>query len=520
MLMERSADLLEEDDFRVLITAQEAYPAMEEAFLDAKSEIWASYRVFDLATKLRSQAGKRIGETWFDLIVHTLRRGVDVNMVLSDFDPILAPDLHRMTWSSKRAFIAAAEMAGPDARLSVVAATHCARVGLLPRILLWPRLVKELGRHADALNDADPQTRARMWETSPGLQDWLVQDRKGRLRAKRWPPPPLVPGTHHQKIVVFDRKLLCIGGLDLDERRYDDKGHHRRRDETWHDVQVMCEGPVASEAQTYLEGFLHAVAGDPPPTLEGRLLTTLSRPPRGVVAALGPRPVQSSIWDAHRDCIARAERLIYLETQFFRDIHIAQALAKAARANPDLSLILIVPAAPEDVAFNHSTGSDARFGEYQQARAVGIVQEAFGPRAAICSPVRAKSMSSEKRDVLCGSPIIYVHAKVSIFDADRAIVSSANLNGRSLYWDTEAGVMIDGPDNVASLRERTFRHWQGGTAAPEFLDPATACSAWRARAERNADVSPADRTGFLVPYDAAPARRFGRRLWGIPDAIV
>ena len=118
-----------ESDLRVLITAEEAYPEMERAFLAARSEIWGCFRVFDLATKLRSAEGKAIGTDWFDLILHVLKRGVAIRMVLSDFDPIFAPRLHRMSWKARRAFIAVSELAGPSAQLHVTNATHSARVG-------------------------------------------------------------------------------------------------------------------------------------------------------------------------------------------------------------------------------------------------------------------------------------------------------------------------------------------------------------------------------------------------------
>jgi hypothetical protein len=109
--------------YRFLLTAAEAYPALEAAFLAAKTEIWASFLVFDPSTGLRSADGLAVGQTWFDLIVHTLQRGVRLNMVISDFDPIGAPRLHRATWRSLRMLIAAAEVAGSD-RLKVTAALH------------------------------------------------------------------------------------------------------------------------------------------------------------------------------------------------------------------------------------------------------------------------------------------------------------------------------------------------------------------------------------------------------------
>lgn len=502
------------EDMQVLVTAEEAYPAMERAFLNAQTEICASYRVFDLFTKLRSDAARAIGDTWFDLIVHVLNRGVAIRMVLSDFDPILAPGLHCASWKARRAFIAAKEVAGPDAKLQVDNASHSARVGWVPRLLLWPRLIREVAREARKLNAATSDERAQRLERSPGLRQLLHEKPGGTLSAKNFPPPPLIPGTHHQKIAVFDRDTLCIGGLDLNERRYDDTDHRRRRDKTWYDVQLMCKGPVVAEAQRHLESFLDVVAGHSDPPETKTLLRTLSRCRKVALPFLGPRPLVSELAQAHHDAIPKARDLIYLETQFFRDRQIADALAKAGTRHKDLRLVMVLPGAPEDVAFDGNTGSDARFGEYLQATCVDKVQDAFGDRALFCSPVRPVRSKGRGRDTLCGSPIIYVHAKVSIFDTDLGIVSSANLNSRSLYWDTEAGVAITGDTHVQDLRQNTFRHWLGGDNGGASFDT------WTTTARQNAQVAPEARTGFVVPYDPVPARAFGRWLPGLPDALV
>jgi phospholipase D1/2 len=172
------------------------------------------------------------------------------------------------------------------------------------------------------------------------------------------------------------------------------------------------------------------------------------------------------------------------------------------------------------VAFFDATGSDSRHGEHLQAKCVGMLPEAFGDRFTICSPVRPKALNTGGRDTLCDSPIIYVHSKVSIFDSDRAIVSWANLNGRSMRWDTEAGVMLDALDQVDELRGRIFHHWLGKDAGPEFFAVESAAALWAERARRNAEVKPEDRKGLLVPYDARPGQKFGRRLPGIPEEMV
>jgi phosphatidylserine/phosphatidylglycerophosphate/cardiolipin synthase-like enzyme len=493
---------------------------MERAFLNARTRILACFRVFDPMTRLRSREAREVGHDWFDLIVHILKKGVEIDLVISDFDPIMAPALHCETWRAKRALIAAGELAGEGARLRVTAAPHAARLAPVPRLLLWVPACLKLRHRLEAMNRMPPAVRVRALECSPGLWARVRTGPDGFLSLRWFPPPDLIPGTHHQKIAVFDDELLSIGGLDLDERRYDDKGHHRRRDKTWHDVQVMCRGPVVEDARRHLESFLDVVAGTRPPPAAGRLLTTLSRRRRGPIVAMSPYTVRTTLADAHHRLTLRARRLLYFETQFFRSRRFARTLADAARANPQLGMILILPAAPEDVAFAGSTSADARLGEYLQSRAIATVREAFGDRLALLSPVRPTSFDTPDRDTLEGSPIIYVHAKVSIFDEDRAIVSSANLNGRSLAWDTEAGVMLDREDEVRHLRSRLFAHWLGPDADAAFHDPAVAPAVWAERARQNAACAPEARKGFLVPHDSRPARRFGRLVPFVPEEMV
>ncbi len=46
--------------------------------------------VFDPLTPLLSPEAQRIGDTWVDLLVDALNRGVDITLHLSDFDPLVA----------------------------------------------------------------------------------------------------------------------------------------------------------------------------------------------------------------------------------------------------------------------------------------------------------------------------------------------------------------------------------------------------------------------------------------------
>lgn len=516
--------LREKKGTRVLLTAAEAYPAFERAVLDAKTEIWASFRIFDLDTRLRSDEALQIGETWFDLMVHTLARGVRVRMVITDFDPVARPKVHAMTWRSMRQFCAAREAAGPNADLVVRPSLHASRTGILPRIAVYPMAASAMRRACKWLNELDPDLRRATMQNLPGLMRYLRTNPDGGVSPLRFIVPELFPATHHQKLAVFDRRLLYIGGLDLNERRYDSPDHRQPGRETWHDVQLMMDGRVVAEAQRHLETFLSVVAGASSPAPVRQLLRTLSRQRLRNAAFFGPKPVANEILEGHKILIRRAKRLIYLETQYFRDRQLARALADAARANPDLGLILILPAAPEEVAFDGSEQLDSRYGEFLQARCVRKVRDAFRERAFIGAGAQpraaTRSYRKKSRERLRGAELVYIHSKVSIFDDTEAIVSSANLNGRSLRWDTEAGVFLSNGRTVDKLRRRVFGHWLPADADEAFFDPATAARAWRRLAIRNARREPEEREGFILPYDLKAAEAFGVELPVIPEEMV
>ncbi|MBL9072772.1 phospholipase D-like domain-containing protein [Tabrizicola sp.] len=513
-------------EVEVLVTAAEAYPALERAFLSARAEIVAGFRVFDLKTRLRSPEALAIGQSWFDLLIHTLRRGISIRIVLSDFDPVARPRLHRATWRTVRMFWAAAELAGPEARLAVVPSTHSAVAGIWPRLLFWPVVQSRLARVSGWLRrQLDAQRMAALREM-PGVRRMLAA-KDAVPRPRLLAVPPLFPATHHQKLAVFDGETVYIGGLDLDERFYDTPEHRLPGHETWHDVQLMIRGAVAGDARTHLARFLGIIEGsteaDPPaPAREGlRFVRTLSRRRRrGAWRFISPEPVVHEIEAAHAEWIAQAEGLIYIETQYFRSRRMARRLAKAARERPGLKMILILPAAPDDVAFEGATGLDARLGEFLQAKCLRILRRGFGRRLFVGGAAQPRRTRARGRAQLKGAPLVYIHAKVSIFDDRAAIVSSANLNGRSLRWDTEAGVVMTAPQDVAALRRRLMAHWLPDGAGADFFDPSRAMQAWWGLAARNARLPPDRRRGFLLPYNLRSAEDFGRAFPLVPDEMV
>lgn len=506
---------------RLLVTAAEAYPAFEQLVLGARHRITASFRVFDPETRLRSRAARAIGETWADLLVDAMGRGVQVDIAISDFDPVHRPELHLEAQRAARRLRDATDAAALSDHLRLRCLQHPARSGLLPRVLFTPLEWRKLGKLADRINRLSVQERGSWLTDAPGLKRLLRAGSDGSLRVRHDRLAPMMPGSHHQKMAVIDGQHLYIGGLDLDERRYDDPGHEQAGARTWHDVQLILSGKVAEDAEAHLRAFSEECAGRQVPAPRPGLLRTLSCARHPLVPAIGPRPLVREIAARHLEEISRARKLIYLETQFLRDRRIARALAERGRACPDLGLIVVLPAAPEDVAFEGNSGMDARFGDFLQTRCLRRLGRAFGNRLALVSPAQPRGVPPDAgRATLHGAPLVYLHAKVSVFDETCAILSSANLNGRSLAWDTEAGVALSDPEAVAELRNRLMRHWLPQDPAPDLLDPQTAAAGWRDLAARNAGRAPAERMGFLLPYPERKARRFGRPAPGMPPEMV
>jgi len=512
---------------RILLTAAEAYPALERAFLAAQTEIWASFLVFDLRTRLRSPEALAIGNTWFDLVVHVLNRDVTLHMMISDVDAIARPSLHAAATRQSKMFSAAAAVASPGVKMHVQRLCHPSETGFLVRLAIWPWLMQRLFKIAKWLNRLPEDKRKASLQDLRGVAKSLRIRDDGTVAVRLWSLPRLFPVVHHQKLAVIDRKQLYIGGLDLDERRYDTPSHGRPGNQTWHDVQLMIEGPVVAEAQKHLESFQNVIKGRLAPPRTRRLLRTLSRPVQRGWLHFGPEPLVRELLNAHLVLAQRVQKMIYIESQYFRDRGLAKALAEAAQRAPALQMILILPAAPDEVAFEMKSGIDARFGEAMQARALRILRKGFGKRLFVGSPALPRpalpdgvANPTTRRDRLHGAPLVYVHAKVSVFDDSSAIVSSANLNGRSMAWDTEAGVFLSGLNDVTELRHRVMAHWLPPDAPDEAFDAETAVRFWQRTAWDNARKPPSQREGFLLPHDFAAAEAFGTSLPIVPPEFV
>lgn len=542
---------------QALITAAAAFPALEEMVLSAEEEILLAFRIFDPDTGLRSMASQTQGlETWGGLIRQKIDQGVKVKLLLTDFDAIAGNALHKLTWASLAGFKTAVSGSRHEDNFSSVAALHEAEFGTVTRLLFWPlargklKAVKPDKSAGDAQSGGPPQVISE----TPGLRAYFRRTLRTADGLPLWPPPRMWPATYHQKYAVIDHHHLFIGGLDFNERRFDDPDHSRPSEQTWHDVSVRSDGLVARDArQFFVQNWNREVArynsrltalGAPQPDLplpaapmpadrqaeqedvvspasdHVRFVVTRSRKSRSSFA-LGPRSELRQIEEAQFELFGSARDLIYIETQFLRSLPLARQLAAAGRTNRELKLIALLPAAPDDIAFDANRGADARHGEYLQARALDIINETFGDRAAFyCLVKNTAKQERNERDAVDGRAIAYLHSKITIADGETAIVSSANLNGRSLRWDTEAGLLWRNPNRVAKFQEDIWQaHLRDGFVPAAMNNAEAAFSMWRT-AGQSGQQAGMDRPPQITEYPLDRARSFGKRMWFIPNNMI
>ncbi len=346
-------------------------------------------------------------------------------------------------------------------------------------------------------------------------------------------------GSHHQKMVVVRHEgrpaadVAFVGGIDLCHGRRDDATHagdpqtlllDRRYGSRppWHDAMVEIRGPaVADVLLTFTERWNDPTRLDHPSSLR-RLLrrpangnappTPLADPTKKAPPPAGSHQVQvlrtypckrpafpfapageRTIARAYERAFARAERLIYVEDQYFWSDIVAGAIAQALRRAPALQVIAVVPRFPD--ADGRISGPPNRLG---QLAAMELLAEAGGDRFSIYD------LENE-----AGTPV-YVHAKVCIVDDQWVTCGSDNFNRRSWTHDSELTCAVVDPDGILP-RQLRLALWSEhlalspGDARLAELDGAGGL--WRARSLESGSRA--------KPHRPVPVSRLAR-LWAAP----
>jgi phosphatidylserine/phosphatidylglycerophosphate/cardiolipin synthase-like enzyme/uncharacterized membrane protein YdjX (TVP38/TMEM64 family) len=257
-----------------------------------------------------------------------------------------------------------------------------------------------------------------------------------------------VGASHHQKIVVIDDAIAFVGGIDLAIRRWDTPEHHavdaRRLDPygqpypPMHDVQMAIDGEAAAALGELVRERWQRATGrridsvrqrgrDPwPQTLVPDLENVAVAISRTQPAYKGAREIRE-VEALYLDAIAAAQRVLYIEAQYFTSTVIADALERRLeeRDGPEILLIL-----PRDGAgwLERTTMTVLR------ARLLRRLQAAdrFG-RLRMYYPTVPK----------LGDACINVHSKILVVDERLVRLGSSNLSNRSMGLDTECDVALE-----------------------------------------------------------------------------
>lgn len=535
-------------DIQPLITAEQTFPAMEKLILDACRSLDLALHVFSPRTKTRSsEAHTRRLTDWGELLADALARNVKIRLLLNDFDPVGAPEMHATVWERIGQLGEAMTKLSAEQRngFELRCVHPGGQSGGLLRTLVWP-----VARAKQKAMIEEFRDKGR--PLPPGLAG-----RDGKADVPLWPPRRNYTQTLHQKFIMVDGKQAIIGGLDIDERRYDDPDHQRDGPQTWHDVSVAVTGPAVASLGDHFQrcwqlavedGHSHAPAfraAHPHfpvsldrPAKDGKnmvretvhvdahgsiaVATTLPRPGSNPLR-FGPKADVRALEAAHLTLFNEAGRLIYLESQFFRSSTIRDGLIAALGENPELHVILLLPGAPEVIAYQGEESAVHRYGEWLQMRALNRLTRLFPNRFAAFSLTSDRTRQEEvERDALYDKSMVYVHSKLAIADDKTAIVSSANLNGRSMQWDVEAGIVARRADFATELRRQLWRAHLGGETAvlDPAADPGGAFTYWRQAAQTRARQGADAKGTGVVPFPLQKTKRFAKRHMLIPEQIV
>ncbi|WP_099867348.1 phospholipase D-like domain-containing protein [Pararhizobium haloflavum] len=547
-------DFTEGHRIEPLIGGQATFAAIERAIEEASRSIHMAYWTLDPALKTTKNIK---AETLTDLLREVVKRGVELRIVIADFDPVIGSTFHLDAWNSYRKLSRITEGLDKDAtnRLSVMCSRHDTRWGPVARAAAQPILRFKLAEKIAEINEIEPlKERRDAIANAPGLWPFITFDGKS-AKVRKNAFPGFYPAAHHEKLCVIDDRIVFLGGLDINAKRQDDWDHDNAF--PWHDVACRLEGPVArffashfrsrwnEEREDSLAFMKNAMPPDsiaPLPDgigipkldtevaecpaiedgVEVKPLRTLSRQNRAWFSR-SPRKQIMEIKDAYLDVISKAEDFLYIENQYIRSTPIAKALADRATANKKLELILVLPLIPEDAFVEEEPNIATRHGQYLREKNTDLLYDAFGKRIGIYSmqmprdDILPDPEKDDADDIIKNT--IYIHAKTLVCDDKTAIIGSANLNERSLVTDTETAIVWR---DLAGTRVRDYRVllWQHALDMDTSDWTSDHLSQWNRIAKANAKGDADERQGFIVTFPRRHLDAHARRSWLVPDELV
>lgn len=277
--------------------------------------------------------------------------------------------------------------------------------------------------------------------------------------------------THHQKLVVVDGLLAFVGGMDICSDRWDDRRHLPHNPErhdtngpfgSYHDIQSYHTGPVVRElTEIFLQRWLNA-GGEPlclEPAegtvhLDHRAALPLAATQVAIsrTQALNFTPHQNEILEIrtlYMDAIVAANRLIYLENQYFSSRAIFESLI-ARMTDQDRSRLQIVMILPDRLPF----AEELFLGRTQMkmVRTLRQIAREHGHRLGIYSSTC--QIDGTRR-------MTFIHSKLLLVDDRFLSIGSANITNRSMGLDTELNVSWEDESGGAGSMGNSIRRLRG-----------------------------------------------------------
>jgi phospholipase D1/2 len=254
-------------------------------------------------------------------------------------------------------------------------------------------------------------------------------------------------GSHHQKIVVIDEAVAYCGGIDVTTSRWDTREHPAdpakrlnpdgRTYRPFHDVQMVVDGPAAAALSeitrtrwrraTGRRRRAVTVKGDPWPTgvkpdIEGVMVGIARTEP-----AYRNRPEVHEVERLYLASIRSAERLVYIENQYFTSSAVADEIAGSLAQPTGPEFVIVLPYTCmgwlEETAMG--VGRTRILRRLRQVDAHG--------RLAVYYP----QLPDQPPEALS------VHSKLMVVDERLVRVGSSNLSNRSMSLDTECDLVIE-----------------------------------------------------------------------------
>jgi phospholipase D1/2 len=321
-----------------------------------------------------------------------------------------------------------------------------------------------------------------------------------------------------------DGAFAFLGGLDLCSSRWDDRDHcaeNSNRINTdqstygpFHDIQSYHTGSVVEKlAELFRERWRMVCCEElqiPRHTARmqvdfaGRLPIASRRVAISRTQAKTDDGKQESIQEIRQlfvDAIDNAERLIYIENQYFSSTAIFRALSNRMREKGRAPLQIVLVLAKDANAFIEKVSIGIA-----QAKVIGCLKELAADTGHRLGVYYSACSAADGQEVP-----IYIHSKLFLVDDRFLSVGSANMNNRSMGLDTEINVTWEASPNqnglVESIRNiranllaehigskdpKEMRRLASAEGLVDYLDGLASGGSCRLRRHPSLDGNPAD----------------------------